>query len=56
MQSRLEEIKAALMKNRRLTKLILVSSENAIPEYLTDVPSHQRSHSVGMDDGSSSSN
>ncbi|QCE16851.1 centromeric protein E [Vigna unguiculata] len=54
MQSRLEEeeeAKAALMSRiQRLTKLILVSSKNAIPGYLTDVPNHQRSHSVGEDD------
>ncbi|RDX75188.1 Kinesin-like protein KIN-7D, mitochondrial [Mucuna pruriens] len=54
MQSRLEEeeeAKAALMSRiQRLTKLILVSSKNVIPGYLTDVPNHQRSHSVGEDD------
>ncbi|KAL2346093.1 hypothetical protein Fmac_000093 [Flemingia macrophylla] len=54
MQSRLEEeeeAKAALLSRiQRLTKLILVSSKNAIPGYLTDVPNHQRSHSVGEDD------
>ncbi|XP_027353849.1 kinesin-like protein KIN-7D, mitochondrial [Abrus precatorius] len=54
MQSRLEEeeeAKAALLSRiQRLTKLILVSSKNAIPGYLTDIPSHQRSHSVGEDD------
>ncbi|KAL2654451.1 hypothetical protein AAZV13_04G008600 [Glycine max] len=54
MQSRLEEeeeAKAALMSRiQRLTKLILVSSKNAIPGYLTDVSNHQRSHSVGEDD------
>ncbi|KAK7352081.1 hypothetical protein VNO80_17497 [Phaseolus coccineus] len=54
MQSRLEEeeeAKAALMSRiQRLTKLILVSSKNAIPGYLTDVPNHQRSHSVSEDD------
>ncbi|KAJ1440955.1 P-loop containing nucleoside triphosphate hydrolase [Sesbania bispinosa] len=54
MQSRLEEeeeAKVALMSRiQRLTKLILVSSKNAIPGYLTDVPSHQRSHSVGEED------
>ncbi|XP_061368413.1 kinesin-like protein KIN-7D, mitochondrial isoform X1 [Gastrolobium bilobum] len=54
MQSRLEEeedAKAALLSRiQRLTKLILVSSKNATPGYLTDVPSHQRSHSVGEDD------
>ncbi|XVF45366.1 hypothetical protein PTKIN_Ptkin02bG0200100 [Pterospermum kingtungense] len=54
MQSRLEEeeeAKAALMSRiQRLTKLILVSTKNTIPGYLGDVPSHQRSHSVGEDD------
>lgn len=57
MQSRLEEeeeAKAALMSRiQRLTKLILVSSKNTIPGCLSDVPSHQRSHSVGEDDVSS---
>ncbi|XP_041015166.1 kinesin-like protein KIN-7D, mitochondrial isoform X2 [Juglans microcarpa x Juglans regia] len=56
MQSRLEEeeeAKAALMSRiQKLTKLILVSSKNTIPGYLSDIPSHQRSHSVGEDDGS----
>ncbi|KAK7264249.1 hypothetical protein RJT34_31855 [Clitoria ternatea] len=54
MQSRLEEeeeAKVALMSRiQRLTKLILVSSKNAIPGYLTDAPSHHRSLSVGEDD------
>ncbi|KAF5448887.1 hypothetical protein F2P56_029382 [Juglans regia] len=54
MQSRLEEeeeAKAALMSRiQRLTKLILVSSKNTIPGYLGDIPSHQRSYSVGEDD------
>ncbi|XP_045806837.1 kinesin-like protein KIN-7D, mitochondrial isoform X1 [Trifolium pratense] len=54
MQSRLEEeedAKAALMSRiQRLTKLILVSSKNTIPGYLTDVPNHQRSHSFGEED------
>ncbi|KAF3435772.1 hypothetical protein FNV43_RR22864 [Rhamnella rubrinervis] len=54
MQSRLEEeeeAKAALMSRiQRLTKLILVSSKNTIPGCLSDIPSHQRSHSVGEDD------
>ncbi|KAH9657011.1 kinesin-like protein KIN-7D [Citrus sinensis] len=53
MQSRLEEeeeAKAALMSRiQRLTKLILVSTKNTIPG-LSDVPNHQRSHSVGEDD------
>ncbi|KAK9987974.1 hypothetical protein SO802_028213 [Lithocarpus litseifolius] len=56
MQSRLEEeedAKVALMSRiQRLTKLILVSSKNTIPGYLNDIPNHQRSHSVGEDDGS----
>ncbi|XP_061977657.1 kinesin-like protein KIN-7D, mitochondrial isoform X2 [Populus nigra] len=55
MQSRLEEeeeAKAALMSRiQRLTKLILVSTKNTIPG-LTDVPGHQPSHSVGVDDKS----
>ncbi|XP_022725149.1 kinesin-like protein KIN-7D, mitochondrial isoform X2 [Durio zibethinus] len=54
MQSRLEEeeeAKAALMSRiQRLTKLILVSTKNTIPGCLSDVPNHQRSHSVGEDD------
>ena len=54
MQSRLEEeedAKAALMSRiQRLTKLILVSSKNAIPGYLPDIPSHHRSLSAGEDD------
>lgn len=49
MQSRLEEeeeAKAALMSRiQRLTKLILVSSKNAIPD-LADTSSDQRSISV----------
>ncbi|BBH09343.1 Kinesin motor family protein [Prunus dulcis] len=57
MQSRLEEeeeAKAALMSRiQRLTKLILVSSKNTIPGCLGDIPSHQRSYSVGEDDVSS---
>ncbi|KAG4988344.1 hypothetical protein JHK85_031327 [Glycine max] len=55
MQSRLEEeeeAKVALMSRiQKLTKLILVSSKNAIPGYLTDASSHQQSPSVGEDDG-----
>ena len=54
MQSRLEEeeeAKAALMSRiQRLTKLILVSSKNTIPGCLSDVPNHQRSHSLGEDE------
>lgn len=54
MQSRLEEeeeAKAALMSRiQRLTKLILVSSKSTIPGCLTDLPSHQRSHSNVEDD------
>ncbi|KAF6145409.1 hypothetical protein GIB67_029178 [Kingdonia uniflora] len=53
MQSRLEEeeeAKAALMSRiQRLTKLILVSTKNTIPG-LSDVPNHQRHHSLGEDD------
>ncbi|XP_010647681.1 kinesin-like protein KIN-7D, mitochondrial isoform X2 [Vitis vinifera] len=55
MQSRLEEeeeAKAALMSRiQRLTKLILVSTKNTLPGCLGDAVSHQRSHSVGEDDG-----
>lgn len=54
MQSRLEEeeeAKVALMSRiQRLTKLILVSTKNTFPGCLSDVPSHQRSHSAGKDD------
>ncbi|KAG8364366.1 hypothetical protein BUALT_Bualt19G0121300 [Buddleja alternifolia] len=54
MQSRLEEeedAKAALMSRiQRLTKLILVSSKNTIPGYMSDMPSHQRSLSASGDD------
>ncbi|GMJ09750.1 kinesin 7.4 [Hibiscus trionum] len=54
MQSRLEEeeeAKAALMSRiQRLTKLILVSTKNTIPGGLSELPSHQRSHSVGEED------
>ncbi|KAL5706624.1 Kinesin-like protein KIN-7D [Ranunculus cassubicifolius] len=54
MQSRLEEeeeAKAALMSRiQRLTKLILVSTKNTIPGYLSDAPGHQRHHSLGEDD------
>ncbi|XP_040942535.1 kinesin-like protein KIN-7D, mitochondrial isoform X1 [Gossypium hirsutum] len=54
MQSRLEEeeeAKAALMSRiQRLTKLILVSTKNTIPGSLSDLPSHQRRHSVGEED------
>ncbi|GER50318.1 kinesin motor family protein [Striga asiatica] len=54
MQSRLEEeeeAKSALMSRiQRLTKLILVSSKNTIPGSLSDMPSHQRSHSASEDD------
>lgn len=57
MQSRLEEeeeAKAALMSRiQRLTKLILVSTKNTIPGSLSDLPSHQRRHSVGEEDVSS---
>ncbi|KAJ6822581.1 kinesin-like protein KIN-7K, chloroplastic [Iris pallida] len=56
MQSRLEEeeeAKAALMSRiQRLTKLILVSTKNTIPGCLSDLPNHQRVHSVGEDDKS----
>lgn len=50
MQSRLEEeeeAKAALMSRiQRLTKLILVSSKNTLPGYLSDASTHQRGQSV----------
>lgn len=53
MQSRLEEeedAKSALMSRiQRLTKLILVSTKNTIPE-LSDLPDHQRHHSLGEDE------
>ncbi|XP_027910732.1 kinesin-like protein KIN-7D, mitochondrial isoform X2 [Vigna unguiculata] len=55
MQSRLEEeeeAKVALMSRiQKLTKLILVSSKNTIPGYVTEATSHHQSHSVGEDDG-----
>lgn len=54
MQSRLEEeeeAKAALMSRiQRLTKLILVSSKNTIPGYLSDSSSHKRGQSVSEND------
>ncbi|KAI4376074.1 hypothetical protein MLD38_013868 [Melastoma candidum] len=54
MQTRLEEeeeAKAALLSRiQRLTKLILVSSKNAMPGGLADIPNHQRSHSTGEDE------
>ncbi|KAL1541129.1 Kinesin-like protein KIN-7D, mitochondrial [Salvia divinorum] len=54
MQSRLEEeedAKAALMSRiQRLTKLILVSSKNAIPGCMNDMPSHQMTLSAGEDE------
>ncbi|TKY67605.1 Kinesin-related protein 11 [Spatholobus suberectus] len=54
MRSRLEEeeeAKVALMSRiQKLTKLILVSSKNAIPGNLTDASSHHQSHSVGEDE------
>lgn len=60
MQSRLEEeeeAKVALMSRiQKLTKLILVSSKNAIPGYVTEATSHHQSHSVGEDDVSASFN
>jgi len=60
MQSRLEEeeeAKVALMSRiQKLTKLILVSSKNTIPGYVTEATSHHQSHSVGEDDVSSSFN
>lgn len=60
MQSRLEEeeeAKVALMSRiQRLTKLILVSSKNAIPGYLIDTPGHKRTYSAEEEDVSSSFN
>ncbi|XP_057496851.1 kinesin-like protein KIN-7D, mitochondrial isoform X1 [Actinidia eriantha] len=54
MQSRLEEeeeAKAALMSRiQRLTKLILVSTKNTIPGCVSEVSSHQQTHSIGEDD------
>ncbi|KAK4757215.1 hypothetical protein SAY87_007342 [Trapa incisa] len=54
MQSRLEEeedAKAALMSRiQKLTKLILVSTKNAIPGGLTDNPNHQRCQSACEDE------
>lgn len=56
MQSRLEEeeeAKAALLSRiQRLTKLILVSSKNAVPGYLGDSSGHQRGQSAGGDEKS----
>lgn len=56
LQSRLEEeeeAKAALMgRIQRLTKLILVSTKNAmpIPTSIAERPSHRRRHSFGEDE------
>ncbi|KAF3447005.1 hypothetical protein FNV43_RR12185 [Rhamnella rubrinervis] len=54
LQSRLEEeeeAKAALMgRIQRLTKLILVSTKNAMPTSISERPSHRRRHSFGEDE------
>lgn len=54
LQSRLEEeedAKAALMgRIQRLTKLILVSTKNAMPSSIPERPGHRRRHSFGEDE------
>ncbi|XP_038884121.1 kinesin-like protein KIN-7C, mitochondrial isoform X2 [Benincasa hispida] len=54
LQSRLEEeeeAKAALMgRIQRLTKLILVSTKNALPSSVTEKPGQRRRHSFGEDE------
>lgn len=54
LQSRLEEeeeAKAALMgRIQRLTKLILVSTKNAMPSSISERPGHRRRHSFGEDE------
>lgn len=54
LQSRLEEeedAKAALMgRIQRLTKLILVSTKNAMPASVSEQPGHRRRHSFGEDE------
>lgn len=54
LQSRLEEeeeAKAALMgRIQRLTKLILVSTKNAMPSSVPEKPGHMRRHSFGEDE------
>lgn len=46
-----EEAKAALMgRIQRLTKLILVSTKNAIPLSISERPGHRRRHSFGEDE------
>lgn len=54
LQSRLEEeeeAKAALMgRIQRLTKLILVSTKNAMPATISERPGHRRRHSFGEDE------
>lgn len=46
-----EEAKAALMgRIQRLTKLILVSTKNAIPTSISERPGHRRRHSFGEDE------
>lgn len=54
LQSRLEEeeeAKAALMgRIQRLTKLILVSTKNALPSSVAEKPGQRRRHSFGEDE------
>jgi centromeric protein E len=54
LQSRLEEeedAKAALMgRIQRLTKLILVSTKNAMPSSIPERPGQRRRHSFGEDE------
>lgn len=54
LQSRLEEeeeAKAALMgRIQRLTKLILVSTKNALPSSIPERPGNRRRHSFGEDE------
>ncbi|PON73206.1 Kinesin-like protein [Parasponia andersonii] len=46
-----EEAKAALMgRIQRLTKLILVSTKNAMPTSISERPGHRRRHSFGEDE------
>jgi len=46
-----EQAKAALMgRIQRLTKLILVSTKNAMSSSIPERPSHRRRHSFGEDE------
>lgn len=46
-----EEAKAALMgRIQRLTKLILVSTKNALPSSVAEKPGQRRRHSFGEDE------